>query len=332
VRRVAWFVFVALAAVAVGCAAHSRPALGDGRARAGIAPIERVDALARACARVASCAHAHDPPEYRDVSACVEHALEEAGGTDPLWRCLSSSASCADVEACLHPRGDPRAAAFCAAHPEKITGCEAGALVTCVRDAPGESTWTPCGALGAACGETRSSGGLVARGCLSPDRCAADAVRAWCDGEGAILACHDQILERSTCAPGTVCRAHRDADGEEIATCEGQGERACTAVGQRRCDGPVLVRCASHGHHGLEVATDCAALGLRCADAHGRPACVGDGPPCSPGASRCDGSALVFCAAGRSERVACEDLGLGPCETERRGTDSLCGSAAPRPR
>jgi hypothetical protein len=293
---------------------------------AGRAPDGRIDVLARQCARIASCAHAHDPPRLRDPIACVEDQLEHAGEPDAVSACLARATSCGDVEACLHPPGDPRAAALCAAHPGAATGCDGDSLYTCAKDDPAESTLTPCAPLGAVCGEARSPGGLVTHGCLSPSRCAPDAAGAWCDGETAVLACHDQILERTSCKPGAACRAHVDADGEALATCEGAIAGPCEAVGQRSCRGGVLVRCEAHGHHAHEASVDCEDQGLRCVVSGGRAACLSGATPCAGGAPRCEKGTLVFCVAGKWERVACSDLGLGPCETEQRGVASLCSS------
>ncbi len=292
---------------------------------------ERVDAIARKCARIASCAHRHDAPLFRDPATCVEFWLEHLEDTaEPVPPCLSTVATCGDVEACLHGSGDARAAAYCAAHPGVATACDGDALVTCAKDDPNESVRTECASLGAACGETHAAGGLVTRGCLSTSACAADVTRARCDGPGSIIACHDQVLERIPCGPGATCRAHVDDDGEELATCEAPAEVPCDAIGRRACRGGTLVRCEAHGHHGREESVDCAALGLACGDVVGRAACTAGEAACATGAPRCERDELVFCAAGRTERVACRDIGLGPCETEGKGPVALCGAGRQR--
>ena len=304
---------------------------------------ERVDVLARKCARIASCAHRHDSPLFREPGACVEYWLEHLEDTvEPIPACLASAASCVDVEACLHARGNERAAAICAAHPELSTTCDGDALITCAKDDPSESTLTACAPIHATCGEAHAAGGLVAHACLSTASCPADVTRARCDGTAAVVACHDQVEERIACRPGTACRAHVDEDGEELATCEGPAEVSCDTVGRRACRGSTLVRCEAHGHHGREASVDCGSLGLECSVVAGRAACrvpdeTGHGQGeanatgCAASAPRCDGDAVVFCASGKTERIACHDLGLGPCEPEGRGPIALCGSGRARP-
>jgi len=296
---------------------------------------ERIDVLARKCARIASCAHPHDAPRLRDPRACVDDWLERLGDPqDPVPECLSLAASCGDIDACLHGTGDPRAAELCAARPGLVTACDGNALVACASDDVRESTLTPCGPLGATCGETRSAGGLVEHGCLSPGACPANATHTRCDGDAAVIACHDQIEERVVCKPGTACRAHKDEDGEELATCEEPTEVRCDVIGARTCRGSMLVRCEAHGHHGHEHPVDCAALGLVCGDVAGRATCTTGETPCAGGAPRCDRSreTLSYCAAGRVEHVVCDDLGLGACETDGNGPVALCGAGHARAR
>jgi hypothetical protein len=115
-----------------------------------------------------------------------------------------------------------------------------------------------------------------------------------------------------------------DADGEEAATCEGAGEVACPTVGERSCRGTLLVDCVAHGHHAAEAVVDCAALGLACGDASGRPACGVRGATCAETATTCDRESIVFCAAGRASRVVCSEIGLGPCAPG----NGLCGISA----
>ena len=177
----------------------------------------RLDAIARKCARIASCAHAHDAPRVRDPGRCVDYWLEHMNDAEePLPACLGAASSCADIDRCLHAPASEAAAKFCAAHPGMPTGCDGDTLVTCAKDDPTESTATPCHAVGGTCGETRGAGGLVSHACLSPVLCPPDVTRATCDENNSVVACHDQAIERTPCRAGTRCRAHKDADGEEI--------------------------------------------------------------------------------------------------------------------
>jgi hypothetical protein len=315
---------LAALAPASGCDGVTAKTAAD--TRAGNA---RIDVLARACARAASCAHTHDAPRFRDPVTCVENGLEHAEAPDEVSRCIDAASSCADVALCFHRAGDPRAAALCAAQPGTKTDCDGDALVSCAQDDPAESTLTPCAPLGAACGESHSAGGLVAHGCLTPSVCPPNVTRVRCDGDTALAACHDEILEKVACQPGKTCHAHLDEDGEEAATCEGAAEAQCGTVGQRACRGSVLVDCVAHGHHAREVSVDCAALGLVCGDSRGRAACLAARADCVAGATTCEGGALGFCAAGRRERIACSEVGLGPCNTPGRGPVGLCGPGVP---
>jgi len=294
---------------------------------------ERIDALARKCARIASCAHRHDAPLFRDPATCVEYWLDHEDDTiDPVPSCLSSATSCGDVEACLHGNGSERAASYCVAHPGVATACDGNTLVRCVKDDPNESTVTDCGVASATCGEIHTAGGLLERACLSNGACGRDVHRTRCDGPGTVESCHDQVLERTPCRPGTLCRAHVDDDGEELATCEGPHEQPCDSIGQRVCHGSTLVRCEAHGHHGREESVDCAALGLSCGTAAGHASCaMGEPSECGTSSTRCERGMLVFCAAGKTERIACKDLGLGPCDTEGKGPVALCDVGRPRP-
>jgi hypothetical protein len=39
---------------------------------------------------------------------------------------------------------------------------------------------------------------------------------------------------------------------------------------------------------------------------------------------KCEGGALVFCAAGRVEKVACASIGMGACDPAARGPVAAC--------
>ena len=295
-----------------------------------------LDAVARTCALAASCAHIHDGPAFVDPGACVDGWLSHAGPggrRDALHRCLLSATTCDAVDACTRERGDARAAAFCRAHGGTITACAGDRLVTCTGDDVTESTAVDCAALSARCGEASLPGGLVARGCFSATLCPPSAPDARCDGAAAIVACHDGAVERVACDPGSRCEEHADADGDRTASCEAPAEARCENPGARRCDGDRLVMCEPSGHFGRVHATDCAALGLRCAWRGGRSTCVSAaahaGRGCDAGAARCDGEALAFCAAGAPARVSCASLGLGGCDPDARGARAACG-AKPR--
>jgi hypothetical protein len=299
----------------------------------------RLDRIAEACAKLGSCAHAHDPPRLRDESACVDWWLSHVtSDASPFAGCIAAARTCAAVDACARERGDAAATAFCRAHPGTPAGCDGARLVTCAEDDPAESTALDCASMGASCGEVSQSDGLIARACVSSSLCPAGAPEARCDGAGAIVSCHEGAVERTFCAPGSRCQEQKAPDGTSAALCEPPAHRHCDALGKRWCEGARLVQCQPHGPLGQPLVTDCAALGLEC-DAHARPAaaCVLPGAgTCSQPGRKCDGEALTFCAANRAFHVSCGALGFGACDPDAHGVDAACaqpvsGAAPPRP-
>ena len=283
----------------------------------------------RACARIASCSHAHDPVREREPSACVDWWLSRHPGQDDTRTCLASARSCEAIDACAGAAGDARAIAFCSSHPGVQTACDENARIACGTDDVTESTSTDCASLGASCTETHGAGGLLSHACVDPTRCPPEATRARCDGEAAVIVCHDGAIERTACGPASRCHAHAHGDGAEFAECVGGADQECTAVGSTRCEGSMLVECEPHGHSGRARTTDCGALGLSVPHGGDRASCVERDARCMGGLSRCEGEALEFCAAGRREQVSCESLGMGPCDPDARGMQAGCKVADP---
>jgi hypothetical protein len=289
--------------------------------------LDPVGIAARACARIASCSHAHDPVREREPSACVDWWFSRASeSTTPadVRRCLEGATTCEAIDGCMGAAGDARAETFCRAHPGVQTACEGNDRFACGADDPTESTRTDCATLGAVCGETHGAGGLDSHACVDPARCPADLTRARCDGEGAVITCHDGALERTACAAGDKCRSHAHGDGAEFAECVGGGEAECTAVGAVGCEGSRVIECEPRGHTGRRRITDCGALGLVCRTSPGKAHCAARDATCASGPPRCDGEAIEFCAAGRAQRVSCASLGMGPCDPDARGMEAGC--------
>jgi len=289
---------------------------------------ERLELAARTCAKVASCAHAHDPPRDRDPSTCVDAWVARAtADADPFETCVAAAVGCEQVDACMRARGDAVATAYCRANPGARSGCQGNRLVTCTEDDPTESTSTDCAAFGATCGDSKQAGGLLTRACVSATLCPAGAPEVRCEG-GAIVGCHDGVVDREVCAGGSRCEEHRAQDGTSSAVCESPGHRHCDAVGKRWCEQGKLVSCGPHGPFGEALVTDCGAVGLACDDhAEGGAACVVSGPrACVHAAARCEGDALTFCAAGRRFRLACGDLGFRGCDPDAHGVDAACAT------
>jgi hypothetical protein len=309
------------AACVVACASSSPPpvvaAPPDG--------VSHVDRVARACAKIASCAHAHDAPRDRDPSACVDGWLARARPNDAAFlRCVSSAASCGALDACAKERGgDAIAAAYCRAHPGEPTACDDARLVICADDDLAESRSIDCAALSATCGESHA-GGLVTRGCMSPTLCPAGAPDARCDGD-AIVTCRDGAAERTACTKGR-CVEHRG--DTRSAMCESPGHDHCDDVGRSRCEGGMLVQCVPHGPLGERRVVDCGALGLACDGSSAKAVCALPGQrSCEAGAPRCRGDALAFCAAGRPFEVKCAEIGFARCDPDGHGLEASCGTA-----
>lgn len=287
--------------------------------------------VASACAKLASCTHAHDAPHLRDPGACVDWWIGQldAKAPDPLQKCLADAKTCDQVNACMHGGGDPRAVAFCAQRPGVVSGCDGDRFVSCGDDAQ-ESRVLDCAAMGATCREMKAAGGLVLRGCYSPEKCPAGAPEARCDGE-TIITCRDGAMERIACGPGTKCEERRDESGEAVATCELPGHRRCDVLGARRCEDDRLVECERAGSLGHARVSDCNGLGLHCLGTGPRAACyVPFNVECDKELlPRCDGNKLVFCAAGRVTKISCTGLGLGPCNAAARGPMAACEDPSP---
>jgi hypothetical protein len=291
--------------------------------------------VSETCARIASCTHSHDAPRLRDPSGCVDWwvAQHDPSGADPLQNCFTQATTCDQINACIHGGGDARAAQFCSQRPGVVSGCDGDRLVSCGDDDAQESTVTDCTALGATCREMKAAGGLVIRACFAPQKCPAGAPEARCDGEGAVLSCHDGAIERANCRPGTRCEEHKDdTSGEATASCELPGRRRCDLLGARHCEGDRLVECSTADHFGKVRVSDCAGFGLRCTGSGPRAGCYVAAdvecdkemlPKCAD-----DGQSLVFCAAGRLTKIACASLGMTTCNPTARGPVAACSAPA----
>ncbi len=289
-------------------------------------------AVAAACAKIASCTHAHEAPRLRDPGACVDWWIAHTDPKEPapLQKCLADAKTCDQVNACMHGGGDARAVAFCAQRPGVVSGCDGDRFISCGDDDAQESRVVDCAAMGASCREMKAAGGLVLRGCYSPQKCPPGAPEARCDGD-AVLSCRDGAMERVACRPGTKCEERRDESGEAVASCVLPGSRRCDLLGARRCENDRLVECERPGSLGKVRVSDCAGMGLHCLGTGPRAGCyVPANVECDKELlPRCDGGKLVFCAAGRVTKVSCASLGLGPCNPAARGPMAACEDNAP---
>jgi hypothetical protein len=267
--------------------------------------------IAKTCARVASCADAHEPSYLRNPTACVDWWLVSTTIEADQVACLSKASSCKEVQACTHDPEDRGAIAYCTAHPGVLGVCDGTHLYNC-SDNPNESSAVDCAALGGTCVEQRVAGGLVVRGCASSKLCPPGAPLARCEAN-AIVRCEDGLAERRECAKTTRCVP----GGEEGASCEGQPvadrPQRCAKPGFASCQGDRVTFCALVGKDAWLRSTDCTRWGMTCGMRDGRAHCVARASTCT-GDARCDGDALVFCAAGTEARVSCKALGFLRCD------------------
>lgn len=266
---------------------------------------------ARACALAASCS-----PRAGDPAFCVDRGIARAD--DALGKCLVAAKTCGDVDVCLRGGGDAKAATFCGERGI-VSGCDGDKLVSCADDAHDASV-VDCSAIGATCREQRAAGGIVTRGCVSPQKCPANAPDARCEGS-TIVACQNGIVERTVCGPGTECMVR----GSEAA-CVLPGGLACGIEGTRRCHRGRVVECSA----GSARVVDCVGMGLDCTGIGIGAACtVKDNRECSRDMlPKCEGSTLVFCAAGRLVKLPCASIGMSACDPAARGVKAACASGS----
>jgi hypothetical protein len=285
-----------------------------------------VRAVAEACARLTACIPTRDEARLHDASACVDWWFENAApaSPDPLKTCLQAARSCGDVHTCMQGGGHARAAAFCQARQGVVSGCDGNHLVSCGDEAAVGTTVVDCAALGGACRESKTPGGLVLRSCVAPDLCPADAPESRCEGIAAIVSCRDGAIERVVCPPGTRCEERGNEHGESNAACLLPGGRRCGLLASRLCEDDRLIAC--EGGDRVTV-SDCAAFGLRCAGLGPRAGCyVADRECDREMLPTCEKGALVFCAAGRTTKIPCSAVGLGPCRAPSRGARAACST------
>jgi hypothetical protein len=213
-----------------------------------------------------------------------------------------------------------------------VSGCDGDRLVSCAEDDAHESTVVDCAAVSATCREARSGAGLVLRGCWSGQNCPPGAPEARCDGPGAVISCHDGTVERTVCRPGTMCEEHHGEAGV-VAACALPGRRRCDLRGSRYCEDGRLIECDRTGPGPNVKVTDCAGLGLRCSGAGLRAGCyVPSNVECDRELlPKCEGSSVVFCAAGRIAKVPCSAIGLGSCDPSAKGSIAACAPAKTAP-
>ncbi len=281
--------------------------------------------VAQRCARVVACADSHDASQFRDPSTCVDWWLVNANDERPLADCVMHATTCSAIHACTHARQDEGATAYCSAHPAMFSACDGTRFISCEGDDGRESTLVDCATLGGTCGQI-NNGGLVVRGCVSSRACPALAPERRCEN-GALVSCDNGIAERSLCTTGTRCVPGTDENGAPTASCEATGAVKCTSTSMAKCEDDVAVACVVNGRYPGLHRTNCADYGLTCAMRGTRTSCVSREATCAVGSpARCDGDAIVFCAAGHETHVSCKEMGFASCGPGAKGPSAACHS------
>jgi hypothetical protein len=268
-------------------------------------PVDLVDDTVLARAATAYNACFSDDPFY--VTLTGLRGLQ--GGARPFSRamiaCMAAVTNgCAGVGACFGVRE---------------TAVDAGACNTCVgstavrcgyhqRTIPFRIEY-PCEALGATCDLGRCSFPKDPR-CGSGSR--------FCTSDGTYLDCVNPSPAFDCKALGLGCTSSLDEG------CQGLGPECSTPtkyqvdlVSDLACSGNVLTTCVRGRRANL--ACDCFGTGMSCQTAprvDGGSALLfcGTASECSPLEKfSCDGSAVVFCNAGKRTRIECSSMGLSPC-------------------
>jgi hypothetical protein len=228
--------------------------------------------------------------------------------------CLAAAhCGCGAVEYCLgweQRQGSGASAPIC-------TGSN---FTWCDEPAPGRFVClsVDCAAVGLTCDENAICVEAPVRACV-----VANAGQMSCNGVGRVNLCSTGLADGATLVGAADCPAAGLAciDGQ----CVGSGA-ACTAnvfssEGDLRlaglsCSGAMMDACVGGKH----ATIDCSkvAPGFTCQTFSGQSFC-GLGSECLPGnlgptAAKCEGNMVVFCNAGRVERVDCTSLGFTGCE------------------
>ncbi len=285
-------------------------------AAADVAAPSATDAVVRMCLMNTACGY--QTRFFREADRCVNRALELLAGRAEvdtpehrlhfarMVECARTSATCDAYVRCadfgvacsgvVQPRCDGSVRNACSTpggnFQPRTFDCAALAGGSC---AAGDCVYPAAGASCASPGQGRCDGN------------ARVFCRAGAGGGGAVEL-------RDPCPAGTQCVGPATF-GTADPVCY---PLAACAAQSLRCDGDVVVLCNTMGGSLVELRTDCAAVGRRCAtDARGRAACVPRATECTPAASgttaTCDGGAVRVCIEGRLQRIECASVGRTSC-------------------
>ena len=99
----------------------------------------------------------------------------------------------------------------------------------------------------------------------------------------------------------------------------------CAAHPGSSCDGDLLVHCGTGAPDWALFPTDCAALGMQCAQPNGTASCT-DGVTCTGNVNACDGNRVVACNGGLQFREDCALSGIpnATCRTQYSPPEPFC--------
>lgn len=259
-------------------------------------------------------------------------ALRPRGEVDAFWGCLSTVASCGDVDRCVFPGGVQDC-------NEVLTGSSSA----CGGDATGTGPVAankrtrvecsgpkgravgvePCVMLGKTCSKendsTATCSGTAGFDCTTSQCSSSSAVNCTLAGT--------RTIDR-----GLDCSGY--GDGDCVLTTTGSPSCApsdaatrCTDEAPPACDGTDVTTCIAN----RETRVHCNLLGLPCdvsepvEPSDPSAACVDRSGITCAGSDACEGLLLVSCGRGARFSVNCQKVGLGACKVAANGR-AACGA------
>lgn len=305
---------------------------GDGSGAAGVP--YGPEAVARAAVMFGSCV-ADDQPRTTATMIYTQHDYEPGWLSDlqASVGCLASAGDgCAAVERCLH---------MSARH---VAGCQPGCDGTVATGCDDSLEYRmDCARWGQVCDPER---GRCRRASSAPE-CDEESMMGRCE-DGRPVYCSSGYADGMHVYRGPRCedlgmRCQDDLGTGELAVCQGSGGECETEhwgglsydVERGSCrDDVTLDACVNGGVH--TVTCESLAQGFRCVRRQGDVPgdMCGLGDECDPfdyqQQARCEGTAVVFCNAGRLEHVDCRTLGFSGCDARmNRCSPGLWSGLAP---
>jgi hypothetical protein len=222
--------------------------------------------------------------------------------------------------------------------PSSVPGCVQSMMneLTSTDAVKFSLTVRECGLRANSCSELRSCAlrGATADACTGRGK---NGTVGICDLDGRAINClHEKVVGVRDCPRGgEQCVVREGQASCALGPCSGEVKEgapaSCSASGTRilQCD------------HGKLQSIDCAAFGLKCTVADGKPGCSPATPACAGASKHCDGNVSVGCMHGHEVRVDCGASGLtcnasagsvpvGACVAPPATTDKCDPKDAPR--